>query len=427
MTERESIRRALEHLHASDSTLEEVLDMIDREQAVKHIKRTGKNTLRTVLIAAVLTALLATTAFAAVVLARGRLEITETVVETPAGSEGAQTPGGSETENPLVYSENAQDGVKHYDITFKPLDDEYIEVGYWYPEMIPAGYEEAFVSDHQWQIGQRIVWEAEGTDFREGVGDYIDFDYFIAGDWYWSCLDGDFQVEEVTVGEYTGTLFTSASEGRSVLFWAIPERGIGFSLHTPGDVDILAIAESVKEQDEARPSSWAETTEEALAELGVYMPALPEGYKLTETHASPVSLGGGYYAYVRRMFENEEHAQIYLGYEMIGHPSDPSEYSEAELYGMTDEEIAQMIQEEYTLEKHLFNPRWLTEDYAVTDITIWGVPAAVVERLDGSMPLEVSWYVKGAGPQEGLLFVMWATDLTADELVALAESVTLRQ
>ena len=64
MTERERVRRALEPLHASDHTLEEVYAMIDRDKAVKHLKRTGRNTLRTILIAAAMILALSVTAYA---------------------------------------------------------------------------------------------------------------------------------------------------------------------------------------------------------------------------------------------------------------------------------------------------------------------------------------------------------------------------
>ncbi len=64
MTERERIQRALEPLHASDRTLEEVFGMIDREKTVKHMKRTGRNTLRTILIAAAVAAALTVSAYA---------------------------------------------------------------------------------------------------------------------------------------------------------------------------------------------------------------------------------------------------------------------------------------------------------------------------------------------------------------------------
>ncbi len=64
MTDRERIRRALEPLHASDGTLEEVLEMIDREKTVKTMKHTGRRTVRTALIAAALVLILSVTAYA---------------------------------------------------------------------------------------------------------------------------------------------------------------------------------------------------------------------------------------------------------------------------------------------------------------------------------------------------------------------------
>lgn len=64
MTERKRIQRALEPLHASDDTLEEVFAMIERDKAVKHLKHTGRNTLRTVTVAAALVLALSVTAYA---------------------------------------------------------------------------------------------------------------------------------------------------------------------------------------------------------------------------------------------------------------------------------------------------------------------------------------------------------------------------
>ena len=64
MNERTSIKRALEPLHASPETLEEVLDMVDREKTVKHVKKAGRNTMRGALIAAVLVIALSVTAYA---------------------------------------------------------------------------------------------------------------------------------------------------------------------------------------------------------------------------------------------------------------------------------------------------------------------------------------------------------------------------
>ena len=64
MNERQSIRRALAPLHASPDTLEEVLDMIDREKTAKYGKKAGRSALRGALVAAILVAALSVTVYA---------------------------------------------------------------------------------------------------------------------------------------------------------------------------------------------------------------------------------------------------------------------------------------------------------------------------------------------------------------------------
>ena len=64
MNERQTIRRALEPLHASPDTLEEVLVMIDREKTAKYGKKAGRSALRGALVAAILVAALSVTVYA---------------------------------------------------------------------------------------------------------------------------------------------------------------------------------------------------------------------------------------------------------------------------------------------------------------------------------------------------------------------------
>lgn len=65
MSEKTSIRRALTPLHASEDTLEEVLDMIERENAKRTTYKTRRrHTVRTALIAAALALVLTVTAYA---------------------------------------------------------------------------------------------------------------------------------------------------------------------------------------------------------------------------------------------------------------------------------------------------------------------------------------------------------------------------
>ncbi len=63
MTERERIQRALEPLHASGNTLEEVLDMVEREET--YGRRAGRRAVRTALVAAAMVLALSVAAYAA--------------------------------------------------------------------------------------------------------------------------------------------------------------------------------------------------------------------------------------------------------------------------------------------------------------------------------------------------------------------------
>ena len=269
----------------------------------------------------------------------------------------------------MEIQESRVDDSTYYEMSFLPGDNGYIDLGYWYPEKLPDGFEEVFVSDH-YSTADQCIW------FENENGDTIRFDYAVAGDWNISVEADVVKTENVTVNGNPGQLFTSEYDNNNAsktLYWYIEDRGIRFSLHFEGtaDVDLLAIAESVTEQSEGRPVSSAERMDEALEELGVYMPtALPKGYELTETHASPTSNGGGWYGYVNFLFENSEHDTIRLFY----------------------------------------------------DTATWKGPKSGMTVLGDT----VSWYVEGAGPQVALHFSLTADDLSADEIQALAESVELQ-
>lgn len=271
----------------------------------------------------------------------------------------------------MEIQESRVDDSTYYEMSFLPGDNGYIDLGYWYPEKLPDGFEEVFVSDYYSYEGQTIWLKSKN-------GDTIRFEYAVAGDWNNSVETNVVKTENVTVNGNPGQLFTSEYDNNNAsktLYWYIEDRGIRFSLNFEGtaNVDLLAIAESVTEQNEGRPISLTERKDEALEELGVYMPtALPEGYDLIETHASPTSNGGGWYGYVDFLFENNEHDTIRLFYDTVS---------------------------------------W-------NGIT----PKSGVTVLGNT----VSWYVEGAGPQKGLHFHLTSGDLTTSELQALAESIELQ-
>ena len=373
MLDRKTYRETFSQLHASGDTVTEVLNMA-RKQELGYTKprRASKKLVRTALIAAVCAMALTTTALA-VALSRVDMVVQEHDIPATASDEASG----------FSYEARSNGGATQYDITFMPVDNEYIELGYWYPETLPEGFEETFVSDHYWQ--SQTVHYGNGTD------DWITYMYGIAGDWFNITLEGNFDIRDVTVGSNQGKMFIGDPadyDGNqyTTIVWTDAERGLGFFLEYMGreQVDLATMAQSVTEQSEGHTSSWAQAQEEALEELGVYMPAfLPEGYELTETHAMPTSEGSGWYAYVRRIFENADHKQIYLGYETVGYSAEA-----------TEAEIAEMVFPE---------------------------PGMQVSADT------VTWYIEGVGPQLGLEFTMTADDLTADELLALAESVTLSE
>lgn len=382
MDEREAIRKSLSYLRAPAGTLDAVLDKIEQEEEaeapapvpinttqMQKTRHAARQIRRTTVIAAVFAALLSVTALAAV-LSRIDLE---------SGFFGT------------------------FQVSFKPTDEDFIEVGYWYPEDLPAGFGETFVSDWSYQ--------GQSMGFENDAGDSIRFEYTPARDSYGVSLSPGAEEYDVQVSGTDAKLYTApgGEDGLhgGVLFWTDPEKGVGFSLGYEGEaqVDLIALAESVKPQAEPRPSSFTESAKEALAELGGYMPDLPDGYALTETHAFPTSMGGGWYGYVRRRFENDSHQAIELYYETFPGAGDTASDP---------------------LELMVGDARTRTDEYTCTDVTVWGLPACVVERKDGSLPLTVKWYAADAGPEGmGLRFTLSADTLTADELTALAETISL--
>lgn len=217
------------------------------------------------------------------------------------------------------------DDQKHFSIEFDPTDEDYIELGHWYPQSLPEGFEESFVSE-QMSGSQRLVW-------RNETGDCLALVCHIASETVDISLDGNLNQEEVSIRGSAGTLFTDESpvdtELYKALFWTAPEYGIGFFLEYGGseDIDLIAIAESVIRIDEADAPipTYAEEKYKALEELGDYMPTIPEGYELYEFTGMPKDHGGGWYAYVRRYWQNEAHDTIHFSYETFSPAPDAGE------------------------------------------------------------------------------------------------------
>ncbi len=198
------------------STLEELEDnSVDLES----IKKKARPAYRTVLIAAVVAVLLIGTALA-VSVARIRL-IEETQTVSHEGSE--------ELSQELVLG-------------FEPVGDGPIHLGVWELGAVPEGYElvdRDYMMDDNWAYGGER-WE---NDRGEGIG----FEYQAADQRSGQIMLDTADIAEkteVSVGGSTGTLYR-LTDGEQVLLWTNGERGIGYILTAPSEVDILTVAESV--------------------------------------------------------------------------------------------------------------------------------------------------------------------------------------
>lgn len=346
---------------------------IDRDDEVislnhrkKGISRSGK----IMLVAAVITAVLAMTAFAVSVLG-GRVELAYMNV------------GGQTISGPVTIT--SEDGP--------------VKLGSWYPEGIPEGYE---ITDSS------LATDNHSMCFENAAGARVEFVYNRAryveeGTASNEIMPGTilFGVEEqqwVRVGNADGLLYLHTN-GDQHLYWADEERNIGFKLYTTDpDMDLVELALTVKERAELFvPTDWP-LTEEALGQIGDYRPSvLPEGYEFYCTNGYPQNGDNASgYAYVTHSYMNPEGNVIHLRVENDWDTSNSAE----------------TVRDLYT--------NAYMDDYACTRFTLGACPAGLVENPDGT-PHFLIW----TDGEENLVFRLEADGLTGEELIAVAESVAL--
>ena len=208
-------------------------------------------------------------------------------------------------EGQVVIEEKVYEGEK---VTFEEVHDTFVELGHYYPQQIPDGYELTFVSSGTPLQNREIRYE-------NGSGGMIRFDLYL-GDPA-SCVEV-FEIEEkteLTVNGLPGILYVQKGERRT-LVWADEDLGYGFVLRVNDPaVDILPMAESVAEGEALKPTH-SEETRKALEELGDYSPKyLPAGYEELEVQGWPI-MEDGWYSYVRKWYVNKaENKTIYFEYE----------------------------------------------------------------------------------------------------------------
>ena len=343
------------------------------------MKQKARPAYRTLLIAAVVAVLLVGTAVAAAISRIQLVEETQTVQYESTG----------ETSQALV-------------LEFEPTDDAPIHLGVWEIGSVPEGYERAY-------RGYMIVDTGAngGERWENDRGDFVGMTYEAADQLFGQiALDVNSIAEkaDVSVGGSPGTLYRE-TDGGQLLMWMNEERGIGFRLSaTSADVDILAVAESVRETGETPEIS--EETAAVLEQLGDWtFETMPEGYELYFSYGYP-----GDHAYVYRTYENAEYYKLHLDYEAAVYTKDVDgvvgSYRElakmAEMYGNSVE-----------YER--------VEKYSISELEVQGMDARLVKHEDGT-PVKLVWM----DLDHDLVFSLSGDGLDADELISLADSVVLK-
>lgn len=256
MNERESIRRALEHLHPSEDTLKEVMRMIDQESSAGRTRHIGRNALRVVLIAALIAALSVITALA--VSEGGFLQIIRSHFNIRDRDPDAEViPMQNVKTGEIRYFANSdvlnlmvddEDGnATTYTIAFMAGENAPEMLGDWTLGKLPDGFEMSESSRDERRGQVHYTAHPEGKSVYES----LDFSYELPG--MKMTFYQPFTLENVTVNGADGVLIKSplvSADGYQQLhlFWFSADAGVGFTLHYYGEpgVDLLDLARSVE-------------------------------------------------------------------------------------------------------------------------------------------------------------------------------------
>lgn len=370
---KQQIKDSFSYMHASEDTVAEVMKMAKQKSG----RATRKST-RTLLIAAVVAMLLIGTALAATLSRIQLVKETQTVQYEESG----------ETSQELILG-------------FSASDDAPIHLGVWEIGTVPSEYE---LAARDYMLTDN--WATGGERWENAQGDSIGIEYQAADQNSGQiALDTHSIAEEVevTVSGNPGTLYRKMN-GQQLLLWTNEERGIGYILNAPADVEILAVAESVRET--GKTPEISEETTASIEQLGDWtIGAVPTGYNLYFSYGRP-----GDFAYVYRTYENAGHYKLHLDYEAAVYTDDIDDcvgnYRElanmAEMYGNSNEDGIRV------------------EKYTISERVVQGMDARLVEYEDGT-PVKLMWM----DSEHELVFSLSADTLGSDELIAMAESVVL--
>ena len=276
-------------------------------------------------------------------------------------------------------------------VNFDEVTDVYIELGSYYPQEIPEGYEIVFVSD--------AAYQQQSIEYEDASGNGITYTIYIPD------TASNIEVYDivgktnVSINGQDGILYEQ-STGYRTLVWIDAKQGFGFSLRTnDADVDLLAMARSTAEGEALIPSH-SDKTDEAVAELGDFSPEyLPDGYEERDVLGSPIADGGGWYSYVRKWYVNKaENKEIYFEYET---------YAIATEDGYTDD--AKTV-------CSFFIPGYAR-----------GIAVYEEVEINGMFGLATENHVVWADPETHRVYHLTSEDVIGEELLKVAQSIQENQ
>ena len=362
-----------------------VLDAIMlRENTVSVHKVSPK---RVLLIAAIIGAMLLLMGSAMIVMIRMKTKPQTTYVD------GALQPGEEAISSQLTTEQTEETTIQIYEgeeVFFEDTQEEYLELGPYYPQQIPEGYRMTFVSEGAPLQNQVIHYENE-------TGDLIKFWIYIGDPASSAQIYGIESKEEISVSGHSGILYNQTGSSRT-LVWIDEKLGYGYVLSVSDPaVDILSMAESTAEGEHLIPTRSEETVK-AVIELGDYAPEyLPEGFVERATMGSS-SINSGWYTYVRKWYVyREENAQIYFEYES---------YRIVTEDGYTDD--ARTICSFFIPGYHILKGEVKGTEIEVND-------------MFGMM---TSNHIVWADPETHRVYHLFSKDVTGEELLKVAESIS---
>ena len=255
----------------------------------------------------------------------------------------------------------------------------YVEWQSIYPQNIPDGYELEHVGTRAY--GQQLI------EWMNSEGDAITYTLYFRLGQYELQFDGIGQPEPVSINGLAGF-----KTGNSLL-WADGKLGFGYELRVTGDVDLIALAESVGPGPELTLTN--DKTSAALAELGDYqITELPDNVVEDGLSGAPLEDGDDWYSYVRRWYyDRTNNNHVYFTYETYL----------TDCTNMEDR-LRMLISLSMTSEPEF--------------MTINGYPGITIQDGDRA---KVAWVIGDVN--KGVSFQLYSEQFTVEDLLNMAESV----